>query len=87
MQQRKCQNQGWKCPDTYFAWFQLTGTPTSALGAVISDNDKEADAKKSQPEQKDKDQIDINDSTPAPLSLLAKSQRLWQRKRMTVLST
>lgn len=41
----------------------LPEPPTSALGAVVSDNDKEADAKKSQPEQKDNDQIDINDST------------------------
>lgn len=41
----------------------LPELPTSAFGAIISDSDKEADAKQSQPEQKDDDQIGINDNT------------------------
>lgn len=59
----------------------LPEPPTSALGAVISDNDKEADAKKSQPEQKDKDQIDINDSTPSTSKLTGQiSEALAEKK-------
>lgn len=50
----------------------LPEPPTSALGAVVSDNDKEADAKKSQPEQKDNDQIDstskLTDQVPEALA-------------------
>ncbi|KIR32732.1 hypothetical protein I352_04667 [Cryptococcus deuterogattii MMRL2647] len=41
----------------------LPEPPTPALGAIISDSDKEADGKQSQPEQKDNDRIGINDNT------------------------
>lgn len=41
----------------------LPEPPTPAPGAIISDSHKEADAKQSQPERKDGDQIGINDNT------------------------